>query len=77
MTLPDQRTRAVLAACQVILALRGYTHGDPDRSALVPRALLIQALQTLRHYPTRYDLKVSAEKLPEIWGPIDTEETST
>lgn len=74
MTLPEQRTRAVLAAYQAILALARYTHGDLDAKVRVPRALLSQALQTLRHYPTQFDLKVSAEKLPEIWGPIDKEE---
>lgn len=67
MTLPDQRTRAVLSLSDQVLALMPYLRGTGP-GALVPRGVLQDLLRTLRHYPTTYDLARSAEAAPDIWA---------
>lgn len=46
MTLPDERTRAVIAGREFLLSLL-----DPKETPRVPRAVRQQALRVLRHFP--------------------------
>ncbi len=71
MTLPDERTRAVLRMERAATQLLPYSVGMGNAEARVPRALLLELLGALRHYPTRYDLDRSAEALPAVWGPAN------
>lgn len=61
MTLPPERTRAVL---QMEEAVRRVLRdgGDVNRHR---QALAV----ALRHYPTRLDMERAAEQAPEIFGP--------
>lgn len=72
MTLPDERTRAVLRMADCALAL--YRSVSPSLTPCdtvevrVSAAALTDLLRCLRHYPTAYDLARSAEAAPEIWA---------
>jgi len=64
MTIPVERTRAVLAAGDFLDSL-----GDPSATPRVPKAVREMALRIARHYPWRLHLLQSAEALPLVWGP--------
>ena len=66
MTLPCERTRAVLLVEQRIMALGKHLNGRGETTR-VKRELIRDLWRALRHYPTRADLIVSAEKAPTIW----------
>lgn len=68
MTVPSERTRAVLQLGDEVEALRQYLHGYSE-AARVPRETIRRLVRLLRHYPTRYDLEVSAGHVPHLWGP--------
>ena len=51
MTLPDERTRAVLWAREFLSRLI-----DPRQTPRVPRAVRQEALSVLRHYPHECDM---------------------
>lgn len=66
MTMPAERTRAVIYAQDFLLALL-----DPKKTPRVPKAIRDRAYRLLKHYPNKYYLQTTAEKLPDIWGKID------
>lgn len=62
VTTPVERTRAVMAAERFLGRLvRREIKG-------VPKAVREEANRILRHYPSQYDLEVSAERAPDRWG---------
>lgn len=63
MTVPAERTRAVLAAERFLTDLVIL------RKPKVPREVRDQARRILRHFPGEYDIARSADKLPDVWGP--------
>lgn len=69
MTLPYERTRAVNEMANAVLRLAPYLHNRRDRpKVMVPTDLLRDLVARLRHYPTQYDMKRTAELAPELWG---------
>lgn len=67
MTLPDERTRAVLAMAEAVIALGPYMHGNSD-GVRVQRELLRRLHTCLRHYPTPLDMQNAAEHAPMVFG---------
>lgn len=64
MTLPDERTRAVLQVERFLMDLR-----NPKKYPRVPRAVREEAHRLLRHYPSQYDMMYideSFETLKEL-----------
>ena len=62
MTLPDERFRAVINTEKFLLELL-----DPKKTPRVPKHIRKQALWCLRHYPSQYEMEMTAEKYPEMW----------
>jgi hypothetical protein len=56
MTLPDERTRAILQARQFLLDLM-----TPSETPRVPREIRDRARSVLRHYPLPYEVEVIAK----------------
>jgi len=64
MTLPIERTQAVLRVERFLLDLR-----DPKKTPRVPKAVREEASRLLRHYPSKYHMEYideSFEPLKEI-----------
>ena len=57
MTVPSERTRAVLATEKFLLELC-----DPKATPRIPKALRDRARTLLRHYPSPYDMNRIVEK---------------
>lgn len=66
MTIPVERTRAVLCTKDFLFALL-----NPKATPRVPREVRRQASRCLRHYPGRYEIADLARTSPNFWGPID------
>ena len=67
MTLPDERTRAVLYARQFLLDLL-----DPKKTPGVPKSIRVRASMVLRHYPGTIEMEPTMRWLPEIWGKLES-----
>ena len=63
MTVPFERTRAVRQTEKFLLELI-----DPKVTPRVPKRIRDQAKFCLRHYPTAFELTITAEKCPEYWS---------
>ena len=63
MTLPDERTRAVLTTRQFLVDLL-----DPQKTPKVPRSIRVRAALVLRHYPSPYDMEKTIAKCQDTWG---------
>lgn len=71
MTLPDERTRAILNTQQFLRNLL-----DPKKTPKVPREVRLDALRCLRHYPHAFELAnfkknfepLTQEELDKIYG---------
>jgi hypothetical protein len=61
MTLPIERTNAVLNVEQFLMDLR-----DPKKYPRVPRAVREEASRLLRHYPSKYNMKYIADSFEEV-----------
>lgn len=64
MTLPIERTNAVLRTEKFLMDLR-----DPKKYPRVPKAVREEAQRLLRHYPSKYNMKYitdSFEALKEL-----------
>jgi hypothetical protein len=65
MTLPSERTRAVIHAVDFLTRLISpYNDGGIKR---VPKEVRQEALRVLRHFPRPYDLYAAAECAPEVF----------
>lgn len=67
MTLPDERTRAVINTQDFLRRLL-----DPKQTPRIPKKIRKEAYWCLRHYPWTLYLEQSAKKLPDIWGMPET-----
>jgi hypothetical protein len=65
MTMPDERTQALVRTHQLLLSLQ-----SPQKTPRVPRWLREEAKTLLRHYPTYSDIKQAHEALPYLIGPV-------
>jgi len=62
MTMPSERTQAVLRTERFLLALR-----DPKKYPRVPKAVREEASRLLRHYPSKYHM----EHIDESFEPLE------
>ena len=60
MTLPDERYRAVVQTQRFLLQIL--------TTPRVPKAIKDQARSCLRHYPSEYDMKRTAENSPDVFA---------
>jgi hypothetical protein len=65
MTVPSERTRAVLATEKFLLELC-----DPKATPRIPKALRDRACALLRHYPSAYDMNRIVRKENEENDPF-------
>lgn len=66
MTLPDQRTRAVISAAEFLTRLTSpYVKGGLKK---IPKAVRDEALAILRHFPRPYDLHAAAKACPDVFA---------
>ena len=63
MTLPIERTNAVLAAEDFLVDLL-----SSSKTPRVPHAIRVRAFQLLRHYPSLTDINQAARKAPDIFA---------
>ena len=63
MTLPTERTQAVLRVERFLMDLR-----DPKKYPRVPKAVRQEASRLLRHYPSQYNMKY----IDESFEPVET-----
>jgi len=61
MTLPIERTNAVLRTEKFLMDLR-----DPKKYPRVPRAVREEASRLLRHYPSKYNMKYIEDSFEPI-----------
>ena len=67
MTMPDERTKAVVETRKFLQMLEGADEVS------IPGLVQTVAAGLLRHYPLDVDLAVSASALPGIWAhPVGT-----
>lgn len=66
MTMPDERTRAIVYAQEFLHDLL-----DPKKTPRVPREVRRRALRVLRHYPYPFYLNMAAKHVPDIFGPYE------
>jgi hypothetical protein len=66
MTLPAQRTRAILWVRRFLLSLL-----DPRETPRVPRPIRDEARRVLRHYPLEHDIQRAATEAPDTFGQVD------
>lgn len=69
MTLPDERTRAVVYTREFLRDLL-----DPKKTPRISREIRDRAYRCLRHYPMGYDLTLAAAAVPDTWGPCPPRE---
>jgi len=63
MTIPYERLNAVVKTEQFLLELI-----DPSKTPRIPKHIRQQALYCLRHYPSKLDMEMAAEKAPTIFS---------
>ena len=61
MTLPIERTNAVLRTEKFLMDLR-----DPKKYPRVPKEVRQEAQRLLRHYPSQYNMKHIADSFEEV-----------
>lgn len=61
MTLPNERTNAVLRTEKFLMDLR-----DPKKYPRVPKAVREEAQRLLRHYPSKYNMKYIADSFEPL-----------
>lgn len=65
MTLPNERTRAVISAAQFLKRLTSpYVEGGLKK---IPKAVRAEALAILRHFPHPYALHAAAKACPDVF----------
>lgn len=62
MTIPYERLQAVAKTEQFLLELI-----DPNKTPRIPKDIRQRALYCLRHYPTKFDMEMAAEKAPDVF----------
>lgn len=69
MSLPDEKTRALMWAKRFMRDLL-----DPKKTPKVPSAVRRRAYSALKHYPAEYEIAKLHEKLPKIFGPLESQD---
>lgn len=69
MTLPDERTRAIVYTQRFLRELL-----DPKKTPKVPKHVREKAYSLLKHYPALYQMKMVVKKLPGVFGEFDEDE---
>ena len=64
MTMPRERTQAVLIVERFLMDLR-----DPKKYPRIPKAVREEASRLLKHYPSQYDMKY----IDESFEPLEDE----
>lgn len=57
MTVPRERTNAVMWTAQFLLQLT-----DPKQTPRVPKDVRERAIHLLRHYPTQYEMEIISSR---------------
>lgn len=65
MTVPSERTRALIHAYELLKRLQ-----DPQETPRVPRWLRGHAKALLRHYPDYSSIQFAHKALPHLFGPV-------
>ena len=65
MTIPFERTRALIESRQLLMQLE-----NPARPPRDPVELQRIATWLLRHYPTLNDIEAAHKALPDVFGPV-------
>lgn len=65
MTLPNERTRAVINVYDFLVRLISPYNKDGIKK--IPKAVRDEALRLARHYPRPYDLYAAAKACPEVF----------
>lgn len=65
MTMPDERSRAVMQTKAFLLELQ-----DSTKSPGVPEDVRKEAHRLLRHYPNAWHLDSAHRGAPDLWGPV-------
>lgn len=68
MTIPNERTRAVLQTKDFLLELQSAT-----KSPGVPETVRKETRRLLRHYPSAWHLDLAHRGAPDWWGPVPDE----
>ena len=68
MTMPDERTRAVVQTKAFLLDLQNTT-----TYPAVPEVVRKEAHRLLRHYPNAWHLNVAHRCAPALWGIVPDE----
>ena len=63
MTLPDERYRAIQNTRMFLLELC-----NPAKTPRVPKSVRETANWCLRHYPTTFDMKSTANRVPDLFA---------
>lgn len=71
MTLPIERTNAVLRVEQFLLDLM-----DPKKTPRVPKEIRVHAWRCLKHYPSKYDMENAGNEAPKVFGNIENSNES-
>lgn len=70
MTLPTERTRAIINTYDIAREVTSIRLGKSGESVKVPRHLLNALDAALRHYPTDLELRHAAIAAPHIFGEV-------
>ena len=65
MTLPNERTRALINAADFLTRL--VSPYNPGGIKKIPKAVRNEALRILKHFPRPYDLHAAAKACPEVF----------
>lgn len=65
MTMPDERSRAVMQTKAFLLELQ-----DSTKTPGVPEDVRKEAHRLLRHYPSPWHLDSAHRGAPDLWGPV-------
>jgi hypothetical protein len=68
VTMPDERTRAILHARQFLYELM-----DPKKTPKVSAKVRIRARQILKHFPSDHDMGYAADGAPSTFGHLEDE----
>lgn len=63
MTLPYERSRAVVQTEKFLLDLV-----DPRKTPRVPKGIRQRAKWCLKHYPTEFEMELTANNYPDMWN---------
>lgn len=66
MTLPYERTLAVQNVRHFLLSLAS-PYG-PDGIKRIPKAVRAEARRLLKHFPSAWDMRLVADKMPEMFS---------